>query len=73
MGEQSDTIALVVNGEPYRIPRGTTAAELVARLAPRTPAFALERNGRLVRRQDLEQTALADGDRIEIVTFVGGG
>jgi thiamine biosynthesis protein ThiS len=34
---------------------------------------AVERNRALVRKADYADTALADGDRIEIVTFVGGG
>lgn len=34
---------------------------------------AVERNRALVRKTDYADTALADGDRIEIVTFVGGG
>lgn len=34
---------------------------------------AVERNRAIVRKADYAGTALAEGDRIEIVTFVGGG
>ena len=33
----------------------------------------VERNGRILRRQDFDGTALEDGDELEIVHFVGGG
>jgi sulfur carrier protein len=64
---------LIVNGEPYRIPEGSTVADLVTGLGfdPRT--VAVERNGDLVPRAQFGAAALAAGDRIEVVRFVQGG
>lgn len=64
---------LMVNGETRTLDDGTTVAELVAlfRLAPQR--VAVEVNEQLVRRGDYAAERLHDGDRVEIVTLVGGG
>ncbi len=62
-----------LNGEPHDVPEGTTVAELVQRLELVPQRVAVEVNLRLVRRGDYAQTPLHAGDRIEIVTLVGGG
>ncbi|RME74779.1 MAG: sulfur carrier protein ThiS [Planctomycetota bacterium] len=66
-------MALTVNGEPFSIERGATIADLLARLDVRGEAYAVERNLRVVRRAEHASTRLEPGDRIEIVSFVGGG
>ena len=48
-------------------------AELVESLGLSAEAVAVERNERLVRRAEHASTRLAEGDRIELVTLVGGG
>jgi sulfur carrier protein len=70
---EANTIGLQVNGAPFEITRGATVADLVERLGVRTGTFAVERNRRVVRRADHATTELAQDDRIEVVTFVGGG
>lgn len=67
------TLAIRLNGEPRDVPEGTTVAELVRDLDLRPEAVAVERNGRLVRRAEHATTALETGDRLELVTLVGGG
>lgn len=47
--------------------------ELVVELALPKERIAVELNGEVVRRSLWEATTLSDGDRIEIVHFVGGG
>jgi thiazole synthase len=66
-------LALTVNGEPRRIAAGATIADLVAELELNPAKVAVERNGVIVPRSTLAQVALADGDVLEIVHFVGGG
>ena len=65
------------NGEPRGVRQGTTVAGLLeqlrAELALRPEAVAVERNGRIVRRAEREATRIEAGDRLEIVTLVGGG
>ena len=64
---------LTVNGEERELEDGASASDLLAALGVRVEAVALERNGVLVRRRDLDATRLCAGDRVEVVTFVGGG
>lgn len=67
------TIEIELNGGRRELPEGTTVAGLVALLELRPEVVAVERNRALVRRADHAATQLADGDRVEVVTLVGGG
>ncbi len=63
-----------VNGAPRPIPReGATLADLVREMGLEGKRIAIERNGEVVPRSHYTRTALADGDRLEIVGAVGGG
>ena len=64
---------LLINGESRQFPSPLTVAELVAALNHAGKRIAVERNGDIVARGRHAETALADGDRIEIVVAVGGG
>jgi thiazole synthase len=63
---------ITLNGDP-RHTAATTIAELVRELELAPEKVAVERNGEIVPRSTLAKAALADGDRLEIVHFVGGG
>ena len=63
---------LTVNGEP-RSSAAATIAALVAELGLKPEKVAVEHNGLIVPRSTLGAAALADGDVLEIVHFVGGG
>ena len=67
-------LAIEVNGEPRRIAAGATVADLLVDLGfgPGRPV-AVERNREIVKKQDHGTTRLCDGDRLEVVTFFGGG
>jgi sulfur carrier protein len=62
-----------VNGESRDVPASITLAEFVAQLALAPERLAIELNRQVVRRAHWSQTILKDGDRVEIVHFVGGG
>lgn len=64
---------LVVNGEPVSVPDGTTLAGLLDRLALDKRRLAVEHNQRVVPRAEHPTLRLRAGDRLEIVSFVGGG
>lgn len=64
---------ILINGEPEIFPDGLTVAELVVRLDLVGGRLAVERNGEIVPRGRWESVTLADGDRLELVHFVGGG
>ena len=61
-----------LNGEP-RLVQAATILALVEELALDPRKVAVERNLEIAPRSTYGDTALADGDRIEIVTFIGGG
>lgn len=64
---------IVVNGDPREIEPGANVRSLLRELDVQESRVAVERNRILVRKADYGGTPLAEGDRIEIVTFVGGG
>ena len=69
----SHKLSLIVNGEPRSIAAGATVADLVADIGLNPVKVAVERNAVIVPRSTLADVALADGDQLEIVHFVGGG
>jgi len=66
-------VNLLVNGEAVTAPDSVTVAVFLARLELPQKGVAVERNREIVPRSAYGSTILADGDRIEIVQFVGGG
>ncbi len=62
-----------VNGEPRQISDQTTLDGLLAELKLAPERIAVEHNRTVISRRDWSQTRLMEGDRIEIVHFVGGG
>ncbi len=64
---------LTINGEERRFEALGDVAALVAALGLDVRKVAVERNLEIVPRSLFAKTPLADGDRIEIVHFIGGG
>jgi sulfur carrier protein len=64
---------LLINGEERSLTGVRDIAALVAALGLNPRKVAVERNLEIVPRSLYAATAIADGDRIEIVNFVGGG
>jgi len=62
-----------VNGDLRDVDDQATVADLLATFGLTPERVAIEVNERLVRRTDYAQTCLQPGDRVEIVTLVGGG
>ena len=62
-----------VNGETMELPEGLTVSTLLQHLGVRAERVAVERNGEVVKQVQHREQKLAPGDRLEIVTFVGGG
>lgn len=65
-------LSLKVNGE-MRTVRALNVADLLAELGIPLAKVAVERNREIVPKSTFAETALAAGDEIEIVNFVGGG
>ena len=66
----------VVNGQPREFPQlspGAQVRDLIAELGLKGDRLAIEQNGNIIPRTDWATTTLTEGDRLEIVHFVGGG
>lgn len=72
MLDTTGTIEVTVNGEARRISAGSIA-DLVRGLGLDPAKVAVERNLEIVPKSTLADVAVADGDKFEIVHFVGGG
>jgi sulfur carrier protein len=64
---------IVYNGQPRRLREGATVAELLSQLELNARQVAVEVNLQLVPRARHAERLLAAGDRVEVVTLVGGG
>ena len=73
IGGGGRSLKILLNGESYEIGSGTTVAELLNRLSLRKDQVAVECNRLLVRVAEQERQVLCEGDRLEVVQFVGGG
>lgn len=69
----SDAISILINGERREVPAGVNVTRLLAHLGIAPTRVAIERNLDLLPRAQWETTAVAAGDRYEIVHLVGGG
>jgi thiamine biosynthesis protein ThiS len=64
---------LIINGDSREFADGLTVSALVDELAMRGDRLAIELNRDIVPRARWAETSLKDGDKLEIVHFVGGG
>lgn len=66
-------ITVQVNGEPQTCNSGTNLPTMLEQLGFNPRLIAVEYNGEILHRQYWQETELQQGDRLEIVTIVGGG
>ena len=66
-------MTLHINGESREFPDALSVSALVEQLGMKGDRVAIELNREIVTRQQWDSTQLHDGDRLEIVHFVGGG
>ena len=66
-------VRIELNGEAKELSEGTTLLGLVEQLSLAPERLAVELNREVVRRSDWPAVVLSEGDRVEIVHFVGGG
>jgi len=67
------SMVLHINGEEKEFPEGLTLAALIAQLGMKPDRVAVELNLSIVQRRNWDNTTLHNGDKLEIVHFVGGG
>ncbi len=64
---------ITLNGEPFELDEPISIADLLAQLSIDARRVAVEHNLIILKRQLFEDTLVNEGDRLEIVNFVGGG
>jgi len=70
---QPENIEIVVNDQSIAISEGSSVTDVLAVLNIRTKAIAVEINQEIISGQNHATTLVSAGDRLEIVTLVGGG
>ncbi|HUJ79342.1 MAG TPA: sulfur carrier protein ThiS [Nitrospiria bacterium] len=65
--------SITVNGVVRDLPDGWSVARLLTELGARPEQVAVELNQQVLERGELSTRRLQPGDRVEIITFVGGG
>ena len=66
-------IGIRLNGEARTIPAGLNLAGLLRHLEIHADRVAVELNRQIIRKGEWDTTAIAEGDEVEVVHFVGGG
>jgi sulfur carrier protein len=66
-------MTIQVNGEPRNVDAGASVSKLLNDLGVTQPHVAVELNLEVVPRARHDETVLREGDRLEVVTLVGGG
>ncbi len=64
---------MIINGKEQALLQPTTLQQLLLDLGYRTDLVAVEHNGHIIKQKDYKKTVVTDADRLEIVSFVGGG
>ncbi len=69
----AEAIQIQVNGEQRGCQAGATVGDLLRELAIKTERVAVELNLEILDRKEFDQRGLKQGDRVEILSFIGGG
>lgn len=64
---------ITVNGQALDIRAGANLLDLLHAQGYRLEVIAVEYNGHILKKEDYSATTLCDGDKLEVVSFVGGG
>ncbi|MDN9009674.1 sulfur carrier protein ThiS [Brevibacillus laterosporus] len=69
----ASTVKVLVNGKATSVEKNTTVEQLLVHYGVEQRIVVVEHNQIILDRASYARTAIMDGDRIEIVHFVGGG
>ena len=64
---------ITVNGKPTELERGLTVSALLEKLGFVWPMLVVRVNGRLVKRERYADTAVEDGDTVDVIHMMSGG
>ncbi|WP_376796431.1 sulfur carrier protein ThiS [Thermogemmatispora sp.] len=71
--KQEELITIIANGQPWRVPRESTIADFLQRLALTPGRVVAMLDGSIIPRERFAEARLREGCRLELVTMVGGG
>ena len=66
-------LTITLNGESFELEQPLSVADLLARLEIDPRRVAIEHNLEIIKRHTFPDVVIGEGDRLEIVNFVGGG
>jgi len=66
-------VQIILNGDGRTVPDGLSVDGLLRHLGIEQRKVAVERNLEIVPKSAFQSTAIVEGDRMEIVSFIGGG
>ncbi len=66
-------MTITLNGQPHTLHAPLSIRELLEQLAVSPDVVAVQRNDDIVPRAAHDEIRLADGDRVEVISFAGGG
>ena len=66
-------MTIVVNGNQTDIRERSTISDLITQLGLKAERVAVELNKKIIRRAEWDAITISEGDRLEVVHFVGGG
>ena len=69
----AEVIQIQVNGEQRGFPANATVGDLLRELAIKIERVAVELNLEILDRKEFDHRSLKQGDRVEILSFIGGG
>jgi thiamine biosynthesis protein ThiS len=69
----AEAVQIQVNGQQRNCRAGSTIGDLLRELEIKTERVAVELNLEILDRKDFESRSLSQGDRVEILSFIGGG
>lgn len=64
---------MLINGEETKLTQPTNLSSLLTQLGYRSQLVAVELNGSIIKQAAFSSTIITDADKLEIVSFVGGG
>ena len=67
------TITVICNGDAVTVPADATVRDYLLTRCCRLECVAVEADGRILTADEYDTTALTDGMKLEVVSFVGGG
>lgn len=73
LSKERVSVVITLNGEKINVKEGMTIAELIKEKQFRINLVAVEYNGQIPSKSELDKIVLKDGDTIEVVAFMGGG